>query len=139
MDIPTFYNNDAEEALVDKMVWVQEQFGLSDQFFSNLLGVHEKIFREWKARDQVLTTYQRKCLREFWVAMTHILSFLNFRRDLVQTMLEFENDDNIGPTPTPFTPPWVGTSLKSYLESNGIAGIGEVTSWVQGLRYASTF
>jgi hypothetical protein len=140
MDIPDFYNNDTEEALVDKILWVQEQFHLSDQFFSKLLRVHEGIFREWKTRDQkTLTTYQRRCLREFWVAMTHILSHLNFRRELVQALLEFESDDNIAATPSAFTPPWIGTSLKSYLESSGINGVGEVTSWVQGLRYASSF
>jgi hypothetical protein len=137
--VPAFYDNDTEETLIQKIIWAQDQLGFSDQFFSNLLGVREEIFREWKVRDQSLTKYQLRCLREFWVAISHMLSFLNFRQELVQQMLEFESHSRVGSISSPFTPPWVGTSLKSYLEGNGITGIEEVVSWVQGLRYASSF
>jgi hypothetical protein len=41
--------------------------------------------------------------------------------------------------PTALTPPWLGTSLKTYIESQGIRGVKEVDWWVQSIRWSDSF
>lgn len=69
--------------------------------------------------------------------MNRLLSFFNFRRDLMMRVLDFEFDNHEIPRST-FTPPWVGTSLRPYMLRESGRGIDEVDSWVQTMRSANS-
>ena len=86
--IPPFYNIDTREALRLQIQWLQNEFGLSDSFFSALIDTREELFREWRQEHDTLKMRQLECLKQFWLVFTHILSFLNYQPDLVQKMLE---------------------------------------------------
>lgn len=138
MHIPAFYNADSVETLPLKIKWLQQEFGLTDSFFANLLRVREDLFNEWKEGGHTLTVRQLDCLRKFWTSVTHILSFLNYQKDLVQVMLEFEDKTFVG-SRSAFTPPWVGSSLKEFLEHAGVEGVEQVNDWIQSMTFASSF
>jgi hypothetical protein len=64
--------------------------------------------------------------------MNRLLSFLNFRRDLMMRVLEFHSDSNQIQR-TEHKPPWLGASLRDYVLHHGDKGIKEVDYWVQSL------
>jgi hypothetical protein len=139
MEIPAFYTTDTVEALRLKISWLQQEFDLPDSFFSNLLSVREELFSEWKNERDTLVVRQMDCLRKFWIATTHILSFLNYQKDLILRMLEYEDKTFVGPSSSAFAPPWVGTSLRTFLERTGIEGVEQVNDWIQSMRFASSY
>ena len=134
--IPDFYSSNTESP-VQVVNWLQENLNLSDDYIASLVRVRKDLFAEWKNGSQTLTSSQVKDLKAFSSAMTRLLSFLNFRRDLMIRMLDFHNEQRH--RPTPLTPPWLGTSLKAYLMNQGHRGIREVDSWVQAMRASNSF
>jgi len=135
MIVKSFFQNDTESALISQVQWLQNEVGLSDQFFSHLLNVEEDAFCTWRAGKGVLSEEQQHTLKEFWQTMLHLLSFLNFDLNRLSVMLEHVDDTKTYAIKLPFAQPWIGTSLKAYLELQGTAGIRKVNQWVQSLRF----
>lgn len=127
-----------DESPLRSVNWFQEHLNLSDGYVANVINVREEIFSEWKNDDRQLTHSKIEDLKVFSSTLTHLLSFLNFRQDLMMNMLE-SSSESPRHEPTPLTPPWLGTSLKSYIESQGMRGIEEVDRWVQALRWSDPF
>ena len=122
---------------VSAVIWLQEHLEFSDEYLAKLVGVRQELFSQWKKGEQTLTTSQIRKLKLLSTAMTRLLSFFNFRRDLMMRILEFRYDD-YQVRRTNFTPPWLGTSLKDYMMRHGVSGIDHVDSWVQNLRSANS-
>ena len=132
--IPDVYGQANAVSAID---WLQEHLSFSDQYLAELIGAGQESFAEWKRGGQTLTSAQVRKLKKLSTAMTRLLSYLNFRRDLMMHILEFHSDsDQI--RRTNYTPPWLGASLKEYMLRNGGRGIDEVDSWVQSLRSANS-
>jgi hypothetical protein len=135
MSVAPFFQEDTEAALMQQVEWLQKNAQLSDQFFLNLLKVDERIFSRWKMEDGELSEDLQEHLREFWQMTLHILSFVNFNLRLLKMMLEHSLDAQVGPVRSAFDPPWLGTSLRAYLETYGIAGARKVNQWVHTMRF----
>jgi hypothetical protein len=103
-----------------------------------VIKVQEELFSDWKNYHSSLTTSQIESLKAFSTTLTHLLSYLNFRHDLMMNILE-TNSESPQHEPTPLTPPWLGTSLKSYMETQGVGGIDKVDRWLQALRWSDPF
>lgn len=132
--IPDVYG---QADVVSAVEWLQEHLSFSDEYLAELIGARQELFVQWKKGGQTLTSSQVRKLKKLSTAMTRLLSYLNFRRDLIMQILEFHSDsDQI--RQTSFTPPWLGTSLKDYLLHHGGRGIDAVDSWVQSLRSANS-
>ncbi len=131
--IPDVYGQD----VVSAIDWLQENLSFSDEYLAQLIGARQELFSEWKRGGQTLTNSQVQKLKNLSTAMNRLLSYLNFRRDLMMRMLEVHFDD-YQMQRTSSTPPWLGTSLKDYLLRHGGKGINEVDSWVQSLRSANS-
>lgn len=117
--------------------WLQNDLSFSDEYLAKLIGADQKRFCEWKRGEQKLTKSQVRKLRNLSAAMTRLLSFLNFRRDLMIRILEFHSDsDEI--QRTKFTPPWLGSSLREFMLGDGDTGVNEVRIWVECVRSASS-
>ena len=101
--------------------------------------VDERIFSRWRIGDEALSEDLREHLREFWQVTLHILSFVNFDLRLLKMMVEHSIDAKVGSARSAFDPPWLGTSLRAYLETNGIAGARKVNQWVQSLRFGDPY
>jgi hypothetical protein len=114
---------------------LQEQLSFSDEYLAQMIGTRQEVFSRWKRGEPMLTRSQVRTLKHLSTAMTRLLSFLNFRRDLIMRILEFHSD-SYQTQRTSFTPPWLGNSLKEYLLQHGGRGIDEVDSWVQSLKSA---
>ena len=128
-----------DESPLRSVNWFQEHLNLSDGYVANVINVREDVFSKWKMYlHPTLTESQLEDLRAFSYTLTHLLSFLNFRQDLMMNILE-SSSESPRHEPTPLTPPWLGTSLKSYIESQGMRGIEEVDRWVQALRWSDPF
>lgn len=132
--IPDVYG---EADAVSVVEWLQEHLSFTDEYLAELIGARQELFGQWKMGGQTLTSSQVRKLKKLSTAMNRLLSYLNFRRDLIIHILEFHSDnDQI--RRTSFTPPWLGTSLKDYLLHHGGRGIDAVDSWVQSLRSANS-
>lgn len=118
--------------------WLQEHLSFSDEYLAELIGARQELFAQWKKGGQTLTSSQVRKLKKLSTAMTRLLSYLNFRRDLMMHVLKFQADDSVQIRRTSFTPPWLGTSLKDYLLHHGGRGIDAVDSWVQSMRSANS-
>jgi hypothetical protein len=122
---------------VSAVDWLQEHLSFSDEYLAKLIGARPELFSHWKRGEQTLTNSQVRKLKNLSTAMNRLLSYLNFRRDLMMRILEFHSD-SYQVQKTSFTPPWLGTSLKDYMLRYGGRGIDEVDSWVQSLRSANS-
>ena len=121
--------------LCRKVDWLQNELGLSDGFFSAFLGVAPQAFASWRRREGQLSTEQNAELAELWRTMLHLLSFVNFDTGRLAKMVGHHSTRPPGDSETSFDPPWVGTTMKLYLEAEGVAGTRAVDTWVQGLRF----
>ena len=129
--IPDVYDPDVLSAVR----WLQEHLPFSDEYLAQLIGASTGLFSEWKTGAQTLTDSQMQTLENLSLAINRLLSYFNFRRDLIVSVLEFHSDSPI--QRSRFTPPWVGTSLKDYILSHGAKGIAEVNAWVQKIKAAN--
>jgi hypothetical protein len=139
MNVAPFFQEDTEAALMQQVEWLQKHAQLSDQFFLNVLRVDERIFSRWRTGDEALSEDLREHLREFWQMTLHILSFVNFDLRLLKMMLEHSIGTRGGSVKSALDPPWIGTSLRAYLETNGIAGTQKVNQWVQTMRFGDPY
>jgi hypothetical protein len=140
MTVESFFQNNTQEALLAQVNWVQKELRVPDQFFSNVLRIDDKVFLQWKTEHQPLPEDAQEQLRHFWRVLLHILSLLNFNLSLVRLMLVHTGNPEHAPSSqSGFEPPWVGTSMKSYLEQKGSAGIEQVDRWIQGIRFADSY
>jgi hypothetical protein len=139
MTVASFFQDDTESALISQVQWLQKELDISDRFFSNLLKVEEKAFSRWRTRKETLPEDTQDHLKEFWRMTLHILSFLNFDLKLAQMMLEHKDESKVRSVKLAFDPPWIGTSMKAYLETNGPVGIQKVDQWVQAVRFADSY
>jgi len=132
--IPDVYG---QADVVSAIDWLQENLAFSNEYLAQLIGARQELFSQWKRGGQTLTSSQVQRLENFSAAMNRLLSFLNFRRDLMMRILEFHSDSNQIQR-TSNTPPWLGTSLRDYMLHHGDKGIKEVDSWVQSLGSANS-
>ena len=130
--IPDVYDPDVLSAVR----WLQEHLPFSDEYLAQLIGASTGLFSEWKTGAQALTDSQMETLENLSLAINRLLSFYGFRRDLIVSVLEFHSDSPI--QRSRFTPPWLGTSLKDYILSQGAKGIAEVADWIQTIRSANS-
>jgi len=135
--IPEDYSS-VDESPLQSVNWFQEHLNLSNGYIANVIRVREDIFRDWKDQHSTLTSTQIESLKVFSSTLIHLLSFLNFRQDLMQNILDAPSE-SFRHEPTALTPPWLGTSLKTYIESQGINGVKEVDCWVQSIRWSDSF
>lgn len=129
--IPHVYDPDLRTAVG----WLQKQLPFSDEYLAQLLVAPRDLFSTWKTGDQTLTTSQTQTLQNLSTAISRLLSFYGFRRDLVVRVLKFHSPNQL--YRNTLTPPWVGDSLKNYMLANGAKGIAEVDHWVQKMRSAN--
>jgi hypothetical protein len=139
MPLETFFQEDTESALVSKVLWLQENLWISDNFFSNLLDVDEWEFSKWRSREGVLSEVKQERLREFWQMILHILSFYNYKTELARKLLEHKVESYEESYQSPYAPPWQGTSPKAYLEANGSGGVQKINEWVLSFRFADRY
>jgi hypothetical protein len=130
--IPDVYGQDT----LSTVNWLQENLSFSDEYLAQLVGVREELFSAWKRGEHTLRNSQVQKLKTLSTTINRLLSFLNFRRDLMMRVLEFHSKGN-EVRRTRCTPPWLGTSLRDYLLRHGRPGIDEVDHWVQSLGSAN--
>lgn len=134
---PSFFHDETESALISRVEWLEKEAGISDAFFSHMLKIDQKAFSRWRNKSGALSEEPRENLQEFWQTTLHILSLLNFEAKRLRIMLEqyAEKDD----WKTPLDPPWTGTSLKEYFESQGPSSIKKVSQWAEAIRFANSY
>ena len=138
ISIPDFFQDESEEALRFQVEWQAECLGLDDSFFAKLLPEENRIFSGWRRDADALTRVKEDVLRAWWQTVLHLLSFQNFDEERVRSLLE--QRASMPPTvPSPFSPPWAGSSLKEYLESRGPDAIREVDRWVESFRFGDPY
>ena len=117
--------------------WLQKHLTFSDEYFAQLIGVSQEVLCKWKSGTQGLESSQMETLTKFFTAMNRLLSFFNFRRDLMMRVLDFSliSHERVRSS---FTPPWLGTSLRLYMLRESGRGIDDVDSWVQTMRSANS-
>jgi DNA-binding transcriptional regulator YiaG len=135
--VPEF-SASVENSTSNTIKWLQDHLNLSDEYIASLIKVRREILSEWKNGNSSLTSSQIRDLETFSSTLLRVLSFLNFRRDLMMKFLEFHGEHTQQRSGV-LSPPWLGTSLKTYMMTHGVRGIKEVDSWVQAMRLADSF
>jgi hypothetical protein len=136
MAFASFFQNSAKSDLIDQVEWSEEKLGLSDRFYSQVLRIELQAFSDWRAGKGAIGEDKQNDLRDFWQTLRHLLSFLNFNLELVCVMLDHQGDSTTASARLSFRPPWVGTSIKAYLQAAGPDGIQRVNEWVQSVRFS---
>jgi hypothetical protein len=96
-------------------------------------------FSGWRACGTPLPPGGEETLRDLGRMVLHLMSFLNFDPARVRDLFEKTMPANLPGTGSPLSPPWGGTSLRTYLERSRVKGIGKVTTWVTGLRFGDPY
>jgi hypothetical protein len=137
--VPDFFQEDTPDAQRQQIDWLTRQLGLDHAFFEKLLGAEKGIFSNWREGAGSLPPGGEETLRDFWHAVLHVLSFLNFdearARDIFRKTIPMEPSDKL----SLLTPPWSGMSLQSYLERTRATGIQKLADWVTGLRFGDPY
>lgn len=134
--VPWFFQGHSEAARRAQVNWAAEKLGLDNHFFSELLNMEADEFREWRDMHNTLSPERQDVLSEFWYMILHLLSYLSFNTDLVQRMIFSKDERERRSIRLPYDPPWIGTSIKEYLEASGLSGISEVSRWALSFRFA---
>jgi hypothetical protein len=138
MPVAAFFQQETEAALIAQVNWLRTEVGIADSFFARLLNVDEQSFTRWKRGEGCLAKEQQCCLKALWHMVLHLLSFLNFEPQRLSDMFEYVARTEGAKSVSPYTPPWVGTSLRAYLEKQGYAGVQKVDQWAQAIRFADS-
>lgn len=137
--VPDFFQEDTSDALRSQANWLVREAGADDTFFASLVGTDEGTFSYWRLSDTSLPPGGEEVLRELWRTVLHLLSFLNFDKARVRALF-LETMPICAPGgESPLTPPWSGTSLKTYLARDRTEGIVKVDGWVTGLRFGDPY
>jgi hypothetical protein len=137
LPVPDFFQEDSEDALRSRVQWLQGEIGFGDSFFTRLLRMDEGAFTRWKERRAILLHRDLLGLQDVWEMMMHILSFVNFDSDRARCLLEHIPPAVVREGETDQTPPWAGSSIKSYLETRGPAAVGNVNRWITSFRFVA--
>jgi hypothetical protein len=135
--VPDFFQEEDEAALRLRVQWLSQQVGLNDSFFGKLLRLDEPTFIQWKRQEVDFRQSEQRALHEFWDAMMHVLSFLNFDTERARRLL-----DHVPPAARPgriLEPPlpWADSSLRSHLETHGMEAIEDVSRWITSFRFGA--
>ena len=134
---PSFFHDETESALISRVDWLEKEAGISDAFFSHMLQIDQEAFSRWRNNRGALSEKPRENLKEFWQATLRILALLNF--DAVRLKMMLEQYSEKVDWKTPLDPPWTGTSLRDYFESQGPASIKKVSQWAEDIRFANSY
>jgi hypothetical protein len=137
--VPDFFQDDSEEALRSQVEWLEQHLGLGNSFFARLLGEDERHFAAWRRASVALTRGKEEVLRDWWQTVLHLLSFQHFDEARVRALLGQTAPTRPQAGPSVFSPPWVGSSMKEYLESRGPDAIQEVGRWVESFRFGDPY
>jgi hypothetical protein len=132
--VPWFFQEDDEPALRSQAGWTERHLGLSDDFYARFLKVPESSFRDWKPGRGELPADQQDAMRRFWYTVLLLLDFAQMdvpgAKAFLERLIRVENTDL---WTDPYTPPWNGTCLKTYLEIGGPDVLQDVN------RYLASF
>jgi len=128
-----------QDALRSRVQWLEAEVSLGDPFFAKLLRTDEVTFARWKAHRAALPRGGLLALREVWEMMMHILSFVNFDSARARRLLEHVPSAASGEPGAKQTPPWAGSSIKTYLETHGSGAVDDVNRWVTSFRFGAPF
>jgi hypothetical protein len=137
--VPNFFVEDDEPALRSQAGWTGHHLGLSDGFFARFLRVAESSFRDWRLGQAELPADRQDALRNFWHTVRHLLSFTDLDEQKIRALLERRMPVDEGSHPHPLDPPWIGSTMKSYLEEGGPDVLPNVDRWVTGFRFGNPY
>jgi hypothetical protein len=133
--VPDYFQDDSEEALRFRVQWLEAEVSLGDAFFARLLQTDEGTITRWREHRAALPRGELGGLREVWEMMMHILSFVNFDSGRARRLLEYVPPADSRPLAANQVPPWVGSSIKCYLETHGSRAVDDVSRWVTSFRF----
>lgn len=134
--VPDFFQDDGDDEMRQRATWAISELGFTHEFFARLLEAEGSFIRGWLGEEEPLTLKMKTELQNFWDVILHLLSRQNSDIGILKRMLD-ENSD----TPTeldlvnPDLPPWLGTSIRSYLGTYGPEGVEKLNRWISGLRF----
>jgi hypothetical protein len=135
--VPDFFQEEDEVAARLQVQWLEDHVHLGTPFFAKLLRVEEGTFADWRNERGVLAPQMHRHLLDFWRAVLHLLSFVNFDEARARQLL-----DHVAPAnspPSPLAPPWAGSSLRAHLENHGTAAIDDVERWITSFRFGDPY
>jgi hypothetical protein len=135
--VPDYFQEEGEDALSSRIRWLEAEISLGDLFFARLLGIDQETFARWKERRADLPRHELHALGEVWELMMHILSFVSFETARARKLLEHVPSTVSGQGMASTAPPWIGSSIKSYLETHGLGAVEDVNRWVTSFRFGA--
>jgi hypothetical protein len=137
LPVPDYFQEDSEDALRSRVRWLENEIPLGASFLASVLRTDEKTLARWLERQAALPGEELAGLRQVWDMMMHILSFVNFDASRARQLLK-----HVAPAAGPLaqagqTPPWAGSSIKTYLEEHGLRAVDDVSGWVTSFRFGA--
>jgi hypothetical protein len=137
LPVPDYFQEGGEDALRSRVQWLEVEVGLGDRFFARLLRTDEETFTRWKEQRAALPRAELLRLREVWDMMMHVLSFVNFDSARARRLLEHVPSAAPRHPGAVQAPPWAGSSIKTYLETQGPGAVDDVSRWATSFRFGT--
>jgi hypothetical protein len=130
---PDFFQKQDEEALRNQVIWAIEHFGFDREFYERFLAIDRRTFDHWRSSEGELTDHQRNLLNELWILSRHLYSYCDYNETYFKEFFISEhNYDPYDPQQrySPFTPPWAGQSVRSYIALGHLPAVQKVNDWL---------
>jgi hypothetical protein len=127
---PDFFMEDDEPALRARAGWTERHLGLSDGFYARFLRIPEASFRDWRLGQAELPADQQEVLRKFWWTVLFLLGSGHINEQRGRGLLERKMPVDETSHPHPHDPPWIGSTMKSFLEEGGPDALPAVNRWL---------
>jgi len=132
--VPSYFQADDEPGRRLQAGWAGRRLGLSDEFFARFLRIPESSLRDWRLGQAELPADRLEVLREFWWVVLLLLDVGHMDEQQSRGLLERRMTVDEASHPHPLDPPWIGSTMKSFLEEGGPDALPAVNRWLGHFR-----
>src|SRR5712691_2923363 len=128
--MPDFFQEEGDQALRSQAKWLGKNLGLDVRFLAKLLHEKESKIKNWIAEIDHLPSANAEILIELWSVVSHLLTWYNYDNNRLRNLLEQRVSHDEKSKYSPLRLPWANSSIRTFLETNGVEGIRDVNNWV---------
>jgi len=135
---PDFFMSETPTAQRSRAQWMEEKLGLDSEFLAKVLGIEVSVVQQWRSKRLRLSPETDRLFRDLWGMVLHLYSLCGGNVERLHPMVHESGDWNRVAS-HPLLPPWVGSSMKDFLEQMGVEGIRKVEDWVMTFRFGNPY
>lgn len=122
---------------VSRVDYLQQNFDISDPFFLTLLKISEEDFGKWRRGEDLLSSDALEILDSFWNVMVDLRDLWGNENAALKDIFDCvaRQDPASKPVYHKHMIPWVGMSIKGFIESRGTEALNQINIWTHGFKF----